>query len=431
MEENNPLILIKITVMKRILFYSIIGLFAFQTNFAQWTNGADIPEGIRAGNTENHQMDGQSYVYIFGGRNDQDIISDKVHRYNLNSNSWDEMASVPTPILGASSAKVGEKVYIIGGMVTTPGTVTKKVYRYDLTLNSWDQVSDMPVAYTDGDAVAYQDSLIYTVGAYNSEKTYVYNTHTDEWRQGTSVPSPGNSLSYGALSVYGDKLVYVGGSNGTFSTTYWNNVWIGEIDQNDRSQINWTEGTAFPGETRTFFELKPWQNGLILIGGTTDNTFDTVSDENYFYDVTNGSWTALTPKPTAWNTGNATSMIVDGMWKLICTGGFNTEYLVDTEIYTIENMAVSDSNADLCHLKHFQTLGGKNPKLNFCTKENGEVGLFVWDGQGRLVREKSQIAENAGNHLIPLSDLNLSTGIYFVSLHQNGFRQTKKIQILK
>ncbi len=410
----------------------VLSSFGIQNNYAQWTTEADIPEGIRAGNTESFQTNSESFVYIFGGRNDQDIISDKTYRYNLTTNSWDEKANVPTPILGSSSAKVGEKVYIIGGMVTTPGAVTKNVYRYDLVSDEWDQVADVPVAYTDGDAVAYQDSLIYIVGAYNSEKTYVYNVQTDQWRQGTSVPSPGNSLSYGALSVYGDKLVYVGGSNGTFSATYWDKVWIGEIDQNDRSQINWTEGTPFPGQTRTFFELKPWANGLILIGGTTDNTFETVSDENYFYDVAADIWTELTPKSTAWNTGNATSILVDGIWKLVCAGGFNENYLLNTEIYSQENLAISDADdTDLCHLKNMRTIGGKNPKVSFCTNENGMIGMKIWDGQGRLVSKKDEIAKGAGKHLISIDSFAISSGIYFVTLHQNGMSQTKKIQILK
>lgn len=397
---------------------------------AQWTTGVDIPEGIRAGNTISHLEGEAGYVYLFGGRNDQEIISNKTYRYRFSDDSWETMTDVPTPILGSSAAKVGNSIYIIGGMVTTPGSVTKKVYKYSISDNSWTEATDTPLPYTDGDAVAYQDSLIYTVGSYNSEKTFVYNTITNKWREGNSVPSPGFALSYGALSVYGNKLIYVGGSNGTFSSTYWNTTWIGEIDQNDRSQIIWTQGMPFPGETRTFFELQPWTNGLILIGGTTDNTFDTFTDENYFYDVENNSWTELTAKPTAWNTGNAASLFLDNTWKLFCTGGFATEYLFKTEIYTQENLATSNADdTDLCHLNYMRMIGGKNPKVSFCTNENGKIGMRIWDAQGRLVREKSSVAQNAGKYLISIEEFNLPTGIYLITLSQNGIHQTKKVQI--
>lgn len=415
--------------MTRILFFFILSSFAIQAT-AQWTTGTDIPEGIRAGNAISHIQNGKAYMYLFGGRNDQDIISLKSYRYNLSDNVWETMADLPTETLGSSGARIGDNIYIVGGGV--PGAATKKVHKYSISNDSWSQVADFPRLYGDGDAVTYQDSLIYVIGSYNTERTYVYNINTDKWREGTAVPSPGFALSYGALSVYGDKLIYVGGSNGTFSTTYWNTTWVGEIDQNDRSQINWTQGAPYPGGTRTFFELQPWGNGLILIGGTTDNTFDTFTDENYFYDPIADSWTELTPKPTAWNTGNAASVFIDGTWKLICTGGFAIEYLLNTEIYTKENLSTSNADeTDLCHLKHMQTIGGKNPMISLCTNENGVIGLTIWDAQGRLLKEKNQIAKDAGRHLISLNNLNLATGIYFCNITQNGISATKKIQIMK
>lgn len=414
-----------------IRIFILLSLMMLNCVSAQWTNGTDIPEGIRAGNTISHIENGEGYIFLIGGRNNQEIISNKTYRYNLTDNSWMEMANVPTPILGASSAKLGNDIYIIGGMVTTPGTVTQKVYKYNIPGNSWGQVADIPRAYTDGDAVAYQDSLIYTVGGYNSERTYVYNVNTDKWREGTAVPSPGFALSYGALSVYQNKLIYVGGSNGTFSPTYWNTVWIGEIDPTDRSQITWTEGTPFPGMTRTFFEIAPWNNGIILIGGTTDNTFDTFTDENYFYNIEANIWTALTPKPTAWNTGNAASLFIDGKWKLFCTGGFAVDYLPNTEIYSQENLSTSsvDDTAS-CHLKNAKTIGGKNPSLSFCTTDNGHVELVIWDAQGRLINQQKSIVKHAGKHFISLNQFNLKAGIYFLTLSQNGISTHQKIQII-
>lgn len=415
--------------MKNILSLSILVCFLTQTQ-AQWTTGTDIPEGIRAGNTISHIIDGKAYIYLFGGRNDEDIVSKKSYRYSLADNSWQTLEDLPREALGASGARLGNDIYIMGGGV--PGNATKQVLKYDIGENSWTTVADMPQIYGDGDAVAYQDSLIYVVGHWSNEKTYVYNVNTDKWREGSTIPSPGTALSYGALSVFENKLVYVGGSNGTFSPTYWNKVWIGEIDQTDRSIINWTEGTPFPGQTRTFFELNPWDNGLILIGGTTDNTFETYTNENYFYDVNADTWTALTPKPTAWNTGNAVSLFVDGVWKLVCTGGFAENYLLETEIYTQENMGNTEVvNDQSCHLKNMRAIGGKNPSLHFCTEENGNIELKIWDLQGRLIKQNQSIESRAGTHRINLNEFRLSNGIYFCQLLQNGNAQTKKIYVLE
>lgn len=417
--------------MKKLLFLLFIHCAFFNLLFAQWSVGTNLPEGIRAANTESHIQNGTGYIYMMGGRNDQEIISNKTYRYNLGSNIWETMANVPTPILGSSSAKIGDNIYIIGGLVTTPGTITKNVYKYNIPNNIWTQVADTLNPYTDGDAVAYQDSLIYTVGSYNNEESFVYNIHTNQWKPATAIPSSGSALSYGALSIYGNKLVYVGGSDGTFSPTYYNNVWIGEIDQNNRTNITWTPGATFPGSTRTFFELKPWKNGLILIGGTTDNTFNTFTNENYFYDPQANTWAALTSKPTSWNTGNSASILLNGTWKLFCTGGFQTSYLTNTEIYAEENLSVSDIETDVCHLRNMKTISGRNPKINFCTSENGNISMKIWDAKGSLVRENNKIENSAGSKIISLLDFNLPTGIYFITLSQNGNHQSKKIQIIQ
>lgn len=411
-----------------IRIFILLSLMMLNMVSAQWTSGADIPEGIRAGNTISHIQDGMGYIYLFGGRNADSEISKKSYRYSLSENTWETMADLPTETLGSSGARIGDNIYIVGGGV--PGAATNRVHKYSISGNSWSQVANFPRIYGDGDAVNYQDSLIYVIGSYNTERTYVYNVNTDKWREGTAVPSPGFALSYGALSVYGNKLIYVGGSNGTFATTYWNTVWIGEIDQNNRSQITWTEGTPYPGMTRTFFEIAPWQNGVILSGGTTDNTFNTFTNENYLYNVELNTWTELTPKPTAWNTGNAASLFIDGKWKLVCTGGYAVDYLPNTEIYTQENLSISDTDTASCHLKHTKTIGGKNPSLSFCTTDNGHVELVIWDAQGRLINHQKSIAQSAGKHLVSLKQFNLKSGIYFCQLSQNGISTTQKIQII-
>ena len=415
--------------MKKGLLFILSFVFC-EMFFGQWTTGADMPEGIRAGNAISYSdASNNAYMYVIGGRNDQEIISNKTYRYNIKTNIWDTRQNVPTPILGAASARIGDNVFIIGGMVTTPGTVTKKVYKYNISDDLWSTVADFPRSFTDGDAVPYQDSLIYVVGSYNSEKTFVYNINKNKWRECNAVPSPGNSLSYGALSVSGNKLVYVGGSNGTFSATYWNNVWIGEIDQNNRSLVNWTQGTPFPAQTRTFFELQPWNNGLILIGGTTDNTFNTYTSENYFFDVENNTWSQLTNKPTAWNTGNAASIFMDGSWKLICSGGFEQQYLKKTEIYFQENLSVSNSE-NACQLKNLKTIHGKNPMLNFCLSENGATHLSIWDMQGRKIKNETKIADKKGQYSFSLANEGLKTGLYIIKLSQNQSSVSKKIQII-
>lgn len=414
--------------MKKLFILTFLASSIFQISFAQWSSGANIPEGIRAASTVSDVQNGAAFFYVIGGRNADEALSLKNYRYSLNDNTWQTMADLPSETLGASGVRLDNDIYIIGGGLV--GASTRKVRKYNIETNSWSQVADFPRIHSDGDAVKYQDSLIYVVGSYNTERTYVYNKNTDRWREGTAVPSPGFALTYGGLSVFGNKLVYVGGSNGTFSTTYWNNVWIGEIDQNDRSQVSWSAGTSFPGQTRTFFDFQPWENGLILIGGTTDNTFTTFTDENYFYDVVADTWTQLTPKPTAWNTGNAASVFIDNSWKLFCSGGYATEYLLNTEIFTKETLGVNDFEDKLCGIQNAVIYGSKNPTLSFCTTENSPVMFKVVDMQGKVIRSLEMNAINEKTFNISIQSSELSAGTYLINLSQNGKTVIKKFQML-
>lgn len=415
--------------MKKPLFMLAIAFSAFHAN-AQWSTGSDIPEAIRAGQTAAYSKNDDGYLFIVSGRNQDEVITPTTQRYQLSTNSWTDMAPHPTPLLGGATAIVKDTLYTIGGLLTTPGNAINTVRKYDITTDSWSLAADFPIPIVDARAVAYQDSLIYVVGGYQ-HKTYLYNTQYDHWREATPILPPGSSLSWGGFAVHGDKLVYMCGSDGFLSTNYWNTVRVGTIDPNDRSIITWEEKTPFPGETRTFFEAHTWRDGIIMTGGSTDNTFDTFSDETYFYNPHTDVWVELPPKPTAWLTGNSGSVFMGNTSKLICASGFQAGYLYETEIFTQEGSLSIDGPANLCRIKNFTVLMGEEPKLHFCISENGPVKIMVSDGQGRTVAQLKDVAKTKGEQLVSLANLNLSSGVYFCTLSQNGISETKKMLISK
>ncbi|NHM07578.1 T9SS type A sorting domain-containing protein [Flavobacterium sp. CYK-4] len=316
----------------------LVLLFNLVSSKAQtWSIAADIPEAIRAGNAASYSKNGDGYLFIASGRNQDGIITTRHQKYELSSDIWTDLAPTPTPIIGASTAIVRDTLYLIGGLVTTPGSAIRKVRKYSINENTWSDARDFPINIVDSDAVAYQDSLIYVAAGY-SNRVRVFNTITNTWRLATSFPTT-QTLSWGALTLVGNKLIYMCGATGFQSSNYFNTVRIGTIDQNNRANITWTLGTPFPGNTRTFFDAHPWGNGIIMSGGSTDNTFETHSDECYYYDVDTDTWHQLPSKPTAWLTGNSGSVQMGNTWKLICSSGYQSpNYLYSTEIYTDDDV---------------------------------------------------------------------------------------------
>ncbi len=415
--------------MKKLLFYIAIFSFAIPNAIAQWNTGADIPERIRAGQTVGYSKDGDGYLFMVSGRNQDGIITPITQRYQVSIDTWTNVAPPPTQLLGSSIAILKDTLYTIGGLLTTPGNAIRKVRKYSISENTWTDAADFPRTIVDARAVAYQDSLIYVVGGYQ-HKTYLYNSTYNRWREATAILPPGSSLSWGGFAINGNKLVYMCGSDGFMSNNYWNTVWVGTIDANDRSIITWEEKTPFPGQTRTFFEAHTWRDGVIMTGGSTDNTFETFSDETYFYNPDTDVWRQLAPKPTAWVTGNSGSVFIGETSKLICASGFQTDYLFETEIFSQEgSLSIGDFSASECGIANFKILNDSVQSVNFCIIEDGNVTITISDGQGRIVNKLETVVKIAGNHTISLEGLNIAKGVYFCTISQNGNSKTKKMLV--
>lgn len=393
-------------------------LITFTTAKAQtWSAAADIPEAIRAGNVASYSKNGDGYLFIASGRNQDGIITTRHQKYELSSDTWTDLAPTPTPILGASAAIVKDTLYVIGGLVTTPGSAIRKVRKYSINENTWSDARDFPVNIVDSDAVAYQDSLIYVAAGY-SNRVRVFNTITNTWRLATSFPTT-QTLSWGALTLVGDKLIYMCGATGFQSSNYFNTVRVGTIDQTNRANITWTLGTPFPGNTRTFFDAHPWGNGIIMTGGSTDNTFETHSDECYYYDVNTDTWTQLPSKPTAWLTGNSGSVQIGDTWKLICASGYQTpDYLYGTEIYTDANI-LGIETPEL--QSNWVSLKSNPVKEKLELQFDGKITeIFLYDILGKKIA-LSKVSEQS----FDVSEL--PQGIYMLEIiFENGLSAIKK-----
>lgn len=412
--------------MKKSTFY--LFLLISQFGMAQsWTTGEDIPQGFRASNVAayNNPLTDDSYLFLISGRDSEGNITPRNQRYDITNNVWEDMANAPTGILGASTAIVKDSIYVIGGLLTTPGNAIKKVRMYSINQNTWTDKADFPVNIVDSDAVSYQDSLIYVTAGYNS-RVRVFNTITNQWRNATPMTSPLQSIAWGGFTIHGNKLIYMCGTNDFFSPTYFNTVRVGTIDQNDRANITWTTATPFPGQTRTFFDAHTWGNGIIMTGGSTDNSFDTNSDECYFYNVDSDTWTQLPSKPTAWVTGNSASLFIDNQWKLICASGYNNSgYLISTEIFSSGVLSFEDfENPNSCSWENFKFI---NDRINFCIEKEFELGLKLYDSRGLLVYYYAPKKYLEGENSIPISDTLLQEGVYFCKITSENMSETKKI----
>jgi len=423
--------------MKSIILFVFILILSAPVIAQTWSSGSNIPERVRAGNTAAYSKNGNASLFVVSGRNQNELIIKKLQRYDLSTNTWTDLASHPTGLLGGATTVLNDSLYVIGGVVNPPGSGSNKVYKYSINQNTWSQAANFPFGIVDAKAVSYQDSLIYVAGGLggaNNGKVYLYNCNTNKWRVATPF-IPSGSRNFGGFAIKGDTLVYMCGTDGFLSSNYFNTVHVGVINQNNRALITWTIGAPFPGATRTFFDANTWSDGIIMTGGSTDNTFETYSSECYVYHPGSNTWTQKPNKPTAWLTGQSGSLkLPNGEWKLICASGYQSAYLNQTEIFT-ESGTVSAPDFlenGLCDptWMQFQNPVNQFTTIRYCMPQSGLVTLSLSDGAGRVVKILVQEILPAGEQSTVLDTTGLSNGLYYISLRRNDSLVTRKLCVM-
>ena len=143
--------------------------------------------------------------------------------YDPAKNSWTTKSPMPIPVLGASSAVLDGKIYIIGGSRHFQAgwdlsTVASNQV-YDPEADSWSTRTGLPTAESYAAAEAASGvtapKKIYFVGGSNqtnySEVTYAYDAASNDWSTVSSMLTP---RVYLALAVVDDILYAIGGWDG-------------------------------------------------------------------------------------------------------------------------------------------------------------------------------------------------------------------------
>jgi len=69
--------------------------------------------------------------------------------------------------------------------------------------------------------------------------------------------------------------------------------------------------------------------------------------------------------------------------------------------------------------------------LNYRVQETGHVLLVVYDINGRLISHLVDGLHSAGVYSVEFNAEGLSSGVYFVRMETEGFRQTQKLLLIK
>ena len=141
-----------------------------------------------------------------------------VERYDIDTDTWTNVAPLLSPRSDLAAATVGGKVYVFGGCDGFRN-FTGAVDVYDPTTDSWSAApADMPTARAGMYAVAVKGNTVYVIGGWNGtppglSTNEAYSVASNTWTTALPMPTPrGESGAVG----HGGRIYVVGGSQPAF-----------------------------------------------------------------------------------------------------------------------------------------------------------------------------------------------------------------------
>src|SRR5712691_9179226 len=163
------------------------------------------PTRYRAGGT----TDG-TYVYVYGGSNASAQYLNDLWRWTPATQTWTQLANMPTGKSNIQGAYWNGKIYVPGGYI---GSHITENAIYDIATNTWTNGAPLPAAQS-GQQVAFNNKIYNFGGNPGPQSTVtIYDIATNTWSNGAAMPV---AITYGRATVagFGPYAYYAGGIAG-------------------------------------------------------------------------------------------------------------------------------------------------------------------------------------------------------------------------
>lgn len=334
--------------------------------------------------------------------------------------TWQTLTPSSGAIIGREEngyVQSGNKFYLMGGR----GIVS--VQEYDPINKSWTNKAKPPVELNHFQPVNL-NGLVYAAGAMNGpfphevplSKVYVYNSASDKWLSGASIPVARRRGASGAV-VYNNKIYVVGG----ITDGHWYG-WVKWFDEYDPSTNTWKVLHDAP-HARDHFQAVVINNKLYIAGGrrsfdSTGHLFDLTVPEVDVYDFVASSWSSLpagsnlpVPRGGASNVASGNQVIVIGGESGIQTASHKETHALNVTTNTWTRLA------DLQTGRHGTGAVLSNNSIYIASGPSNRGGTPLLTNQE--VYYTSAPASNNGNP-ITQSQLTSASGMTFTGVAVNS-----------
>jgi N-acetylneuraminic acid mutarotase len=264
-----------------------------------WTKGEPMPTP----RAEVAAAISRDNIYVIGGFDESDQVTDVAEVYNVYNNSWTEAAPLPQPLHHTAAASYDNKIFVIGGYTSAvedrPWSATNKLFIYDPAENDWQEGEPMPTA-RGASTAEFINGTLYVIGGVDSSHNVVstnqaYDPETDTWTERQPMPTARHHL---ASAVVDGKLYAIGGRIISNDVPIPVNEALSNLNDNeayDPERDTWTILSPMPTK-RSGLAAAAFDSEIFVLGGQSINgTFNS----NERYDIQNNTWTIASPMPTS------------------------------------------------------------------------------------------------------------------------------------
>ena len=228
---------------------------------------------------------GTGYSYGFGylGAWNNDLW-----QYDTLTNSWTQMASMPTVGREYATAFVINNKAYVGCGVTASNSPYNDLWEYNPLSNSWTRKADMP---NSGLSLPHSFTLNnkgfvgfgFDSAGYYQKGIWAYDPVKDKWTRKKDFPA---KTIWESFAVSDGKYAYAGLGLDAKTNKYVSDIW-----QYDASSDAWTQKNDFAGEGR-FNEASFVANNKLFIVGGENNKYKFIND-SWVYNTSTDTWSLI------------------------------------------------------------------------------------------------------------------------------------------
>ncbi len=229
-------------------------------------------------------------IYVVGGFISSGGTTGEMARYDISDDRWKIVAPLPIAVNHPGVAAAGRRIYVYGGNLPQAGggePKSARLYRYNPRRDRWARLADSLIERAAMGLAAFKGRL-YAVGGYTESNFAVraleiYEIGRGRWRRGPKMPTGRNHVG---AAVLDGEVVVTGGRPGEIhggQTT---------VESYDPAKRRWTTLPSL-GTARSGHAAVAAAGRLVVFGGEELSEGGTTIEQVEAYDPAARTWTAL------------------------------------------------------------------------------------------------------------------------------------------